>query len=156
MRDKSRGFTLLEMVITIAILGILLTVAVPSLHQPLARYRLKSAGAQLASDLRWLRHQSIYGKAFVVNIVFDKYHNSYMIRDGAKAVVQRTLPPGIVMAELGLQQNPFSFTLSGAPSGGGGRIGLKNEYGERCYIHVMPSSGRIRVELERSSGGVRP
>ncbi|HHY60087.1 MAG TPA: prepilin-type N-terminal cleavage/methylation domain-containing protein, partial [Clostridia bacterium] len=29
MRDKSRGFTLLEMVITIAILGILLTVAVP-------------------------------------------------------------------------------------------------------------------------------
>lgn len=146
MKGKQKGFTLLEMVLTIAILSVLLSVAVPNLHKPLARYRLQSAGMQLAADLRWVRQQSIYGKAIVVNVSFSRYSNSYMIREEAKAVARRSLPPGIRFEVLALQHNPFYFSLSGAPAGGG-TIGLTNEYGERCYVHIMPSTGRIRVEF---------
>ncbi|HHW07745.1 MAG TPA: hypothetical protein GXX34_09510 [Clostridia bacterium] len=137
---------MLEVITTIAILGIILTMAVPNLHKPLARYRLQSTGMQLAADLRWVRQQSIYGKATVVHIWFSLPDNFYMVRDGTKIIVYRTLPPGIRFAEVELQQRPFTFTLSGAP-GGGGRIVLKNDYGERCYVYIMPSTGRIRVEM---------
>lgn len=148
MKEKQRGFTLLEVILAIAILGIILSIATPNLQKPLARYRLKSTGMQLATDLRWVRQQSIYGKAVMVNIWFSLSNDIYIIRENTKVILQRTLPPGIEFIEIELQQNPLTFSLAGAP-GGGGRIGLKNAYGETCYVYIMPSSGRIRVELGR-------
>lgn len=150
MKKRQSGFTLLEVILAVAILGIILSVAIPNLQKPLAHYRLKNAGMQLAADLRWIRQQSIYGKTSMVNVWFSLANNLYLIRDGTKIVLQRTLPPGIRFSAIELQQNPFTFSLAGAP-GGGGHIKLKNIYGETCYVYIMPSSGRIRVELVRDN-----
>jgi type IV fimbrial biogenesis protein FimT len=55
------GFTLLEMAIVIALMGIVAAVVVPSYSQLLARQQLRSAGNKLALDLRMAREQALQG-----------------------------------------------------------------------------------------------
>lgn len=55
---RRRGFTLLEVAIVLALLGIVAAVAVPSYHQLLARQQLRAAGEALALDLRMAREMA--------------------------------------------------------------------------------------------------
>ncbi|NLL19511.1 MAG: prepilin-type N-terminal cleavage/methylation domain-containing protein [Clostridia bacterium] len=145
MRKCRKGFTLIEIAIVLAIFGILLAVMFPKLQKPLAQYQLRSTSIQLASDMRLVRQQSIFGRAYVVNLQVSPQEGFYSIRDSASVVVQRFLPPGIHFKEVILDKNTLNFSLTGAPSSAG-RIGLTNNFGETCYVYFMPSSGRIRVD----------
>jgi type IV fimbrial biogenesis protein FimT len=55
----SSGFSLIELMIVIAIMGIIAALAVPSYRDMLARNRLKQAAEGLKSDLQWMRAESI-------------------------------------------------------------------------------------------------
>lgn len=50
-----RGVTLIELMVTLAILATLLAIAVPSMQELIARKRVAGAAAELASDIRYLR-----------------------------------------------------------------------------------------------------
>lgn len=58
-RQKNAGFTLLEMMIVVAIMGILAAIAVPSFQDMLERNRLKQGAEALKSDLQWMRTETI-------------------------------------------------------------------------------------------------
>ena len=58
MRARPRGLTLLELLFTLAIVAVLLTLALPSFGSILSRHRLKAAAEQLAADLAELRLQA--------------------------------------------------------------------------------------------------
>lgn len=145
MKMDQKGFTLIEMAIVLAIFSILLATVLPNLQKPLAHYQLRSTGMRLASDMRWVRQQSIMGRANLVDLQVAPSQDYYIIRESTKVVARRILPPGIYFKEVVLEKNTLKFTLTGAPSSGG-RIGLANGFGETCYVYFMPSSGRIRVE----------
>lgn len=53
------GFTLLELLVTISVLAILLSVAVPSMQSMISRNRLKAATHAIAEDLQWTRSETI-------------------------------------------------------------------------------------------------
>jgi len=57
-RRGRRGFTLLEMLVTLALVALLATLAAPSFGGMLARHRLKAAAEQVALDLAELRQQA--------------------------------------------------------------------------------------------------
>ena len=57
------GYTLLEVAIVLAVLGILLAASVPSFANFLARQQLRAAGEQLAQELRHARESSMSGQA---------------------------------------------------------------------------------------------
>jgi type IV fimbrial biogenesis protein FimT len=59
MNTKQHGFTLIEMMITITILGILLAIAAPSFNRQIQQQRLKAAAESLASDLLFARNEAI-------------------------------------------------------------------------------------------------
>lgn len=56
---SARGFTLIELMVTIAIAAILLAVVVPSLSDLLARRRLEGMANELSADLQYARTESV-------------------------------------------------------------------------------------------------
>lgn len=58
MHARHSGFTLIEMMITVGILGIVLAIAVPNLSEFVARTQLKGVADNLAQDLVFARSES--------------------------------------------------------------------------------------------------
>ena len=58
-RPRSRGVTLVEVVVTLAILAVLACGAAPSFHGLIERQRLAGLAAQLASDVQFARSESV-------------------------------------------------------------------------------------------------
>jgi len=56
---RSRGFTLVELMVTAGILVVLLAIAVPSMREFIARKRVEGVANELATDLRYLRAKQI-------------------------------------------------------------------------------------------------
>lgn len=54
-----RGFTLLELLVTLGVLATLVTLAAPAMQGMIERNRLKVAAHAFAADLQWLRGESI-------------------------------------------------------------------------------------------------
>lgn len=55
MARRTRGLTLIELMVALAIVAVLMTLALPSFGSILARHRLKAAAEQMAADLGELR-----------------------------------------------------------------------------------------------------
>ena len=69
---RRKGFTLLELVVVMAIVMILVTIAVPPLDRYVARVRLRFAGMTLVQDLREMQADAVcedgfYTMVFVTN-----------------------------------------------------------------------------------------
>jgi type IV fimbrial biogenesis protein FimT len=53
------GFTLLELMLTLTVLAVLVTLGMPSMQELLARNRLKTAAHALVGDMQWTRGEAI-------------------------------------------------------------------------------------------------
>jgi type IV fimbrial biogenesis protein FimT len=55
---RSRGLTLVELMVALAVVGVLLVIAVPSFYDFILVQRLKSINAQLVTDLQYARSEA--------------------------------------------------------------------------------------------------
>ena len=58
-RDSVKGFTLIELMLSLTILGILLAVAVPSFREYQANQAVRSAASQLVSAMNFARSEAV-------------------------------------------------------------------------------------------------
>jgi prepilin-type N-terminal cleavage/methylation domain-containing protein len=167
---RRKGFTLVELVVAIAIVMILMTVAVPRLDRYVARVRLRFAGMALVQDLRNMQVNAVCEDSFYT-VVFVTNENRYYFRQGTKSYA----PPGAVRTERWLSRyagfplavgkrtpvsavfgpqtsmvSPvvtMSFNGMGRPASGsgGGHVTFINVYGERIDVIVTPVDGNIRM-----------
>src|SRR4030067_2642037 len=75
---QSFGFTFVEMMITVILIGILSALAVPSFIRTMDRVKLKSQIREIVSDIRWARSKAIQTKV-QCGIVFNTDNNTYSI-----------------------------------------------------------------------------
>lgn len=59
MPRHTRGLTLVELIVSLVIVGVLLTLAVPAFNEAVARERLRGVNAQLVTDLKFARSEAI-------------------------------------------------------------------------------------------------
>ena len=85
---KQRGVTLIELMLGIALLGIIATLAMPSLTAFLDRSRLQGAIQALDADLQWARSEAVKRNA-VIRVEFTPgLPWRYGLRDAANAEIK--------------------------------------------------------------------
>jgi type IV fimbrial biogenesis protein FimT len=105
---RSKGFTLVELMVVLCMIAILTAIAIPRFIDALPRYRLKAAARDLYSNMQKAKVKAIKEHK-VWGISFDTTAGSYQIcyEDG----------PAPVWASLNDINCPETFSLSGYKSG---------------------------------------
>lgn len=131
------GFSVIEIVTAIAVMGIVAAIALPAWNRLLPSYHLDSSARQVQSEL-----QNIKMRAAAENLGFQFEYgtgaSTYTIQKDGKAVANKPLPEGIQITKAG--------TIFFSPRGtaGGNRIRLRSPDG-LCKHVVVSATGRIRV-----------
>ena len=153
---RHKGFTILELIVTIAIMAILATIAIPSFSNTIRLYRLRTATFNLKSHMEMAKTSAIKENNRVV-IAFDVAANSYsvFVDSGAAAgriLVQTPLHPSLSIVNADFDGNPVvRFNGRGLPNSAG-EISLVNSDNSRYMRVTLSNVGRTRIS--RSSDNI--
>jgi prepilin-type N-terminal cleavage/methylation domain-containing protein len=131
------GFSVIELIVAVALAGILAAIALPSWNKLLPSYHLDASLRQFQSELH-----NIKMRAVAENVSFQlAYSNGaadYAIQRASAVLVTKPLPPGITVTNAGT----ISFSPRGTASAN--RIRLRSSDGI-CKQVVVSPTGRIRI-----------
>jgi prepilin-type N-terminal cleavage/methylation domain-containing protein len=165
--DFIRGFTIIELLIVIAIMLILTSIAIPIGHKTTEYLKLKTTGDQIKNLLKVAQgkamadpqvHCGVYlfpgtgtgnGKEYVMffdvngNNLYDEmtdkiYMGAYSLNSGITLSIPQV---------SGITDNVIVFRGDGSAKFGGSII-LKNSKGLQDSIHVLASTGRIKTFIK--------
>ena len=132
----AKGFTLIEMMIVGAILGILALIAVPSISQWMARYQMKQAATELAGSLNLARAAAMSRGAGITV-------TTAMTNGRATLTFGGIFPPVTLNQRItDITAATFGFNTFGLRSGGGGTntlIALSQAQGTTYSVAVTPA-----------------
>lgn len=148
------GVTLVELVITMAILALVSAIALPRFAALMNRQRLDLASRRLAEDLRMARQQAIISKADR-SVTFDLALQRYTLSNVYLMSGNRLVPPvflnadpynGVRLTSAGFEGQPtVTFNRLGVPTAAGSVV-LSNG-STQATITVSPTTGRVTRTL---------
>jgi prepilin-type N-terminal cleavage/methylation domain-containing protein len=139
---SSRGFTLIEIIVVVALIAMLSTIILPDFKSNLRDYRLNIAARQMAQNIR-LVQQKAMSEGVPWRIVFHSSSNNYKINQGFKLWKQVNLPDGVEFVYIGFSEKTLTFYPSGAAVPAG-TVKLTNN-SKSLYIIVSVATGRVRI-----------
>jgi len=87
LRKTSSGFTLIELMVTIAVLAIIVGIAAPSISTQLANQRVKSTTATLVNALKEARSESLIRRQEVEVSIDDDYEIEIEVDDDNSTII---------------------------------------------------------------------
>jgi type II secretion system protein H len=147
MRRKSvNGFTLVELLIVIAIIGIVASIASFAWQNYVRNTNLKTAARELTSDIQFMKGKAIARNDLTYTIDFNTGDNTYTMLEGATTLREKKLADigeGIQFDEIALGGIPtLTFEKRGTLSPG--HITIKNSKGSTAKI-TFNITGRTYV-----------
>lgn len=138
------GFTLMELLVVLAIFGLMAAIAIPTWIILLPTYSLNSAARQIQSELNRIKAQAI-AENVTFRLAFSDTADNYAVERivGTTTTQQGTKP---LPEQIDVRSSiSLGFTSRGtATPGGGGTIKLCNSNGRGTNV-VLSSTGRVRV-----------
>lgn len=92
---KAGGFTLVEAMVVIAVLGIISVLAAPSFNQTFAKNHLRGAAGEAYADMQLARAEAVQSNG-VVDVTFSG--TGYQVRRGTQVVKAVTYGGGVVVS----------------------------------------------------------
>lgn len=164
LHRNSRGFTIIELIVVIAIMGVLMAIAIPNFSQWTTNYRLKAAAREIYSNFQKARIEAIKTNSNVV-VSFNLGADTYQVfvdnggttgtasddtQNGDERILDTvSMPAGVVLDSVNFSGGSTTpgFTARGLPlSNRIGNVRVTNVNNERYQITLSLAGG---LTLER-------
>lgn len=153
LSQRLSGFTLIESLVTLAVLAVLLALAAPSMQRLAANQRLRSASQDLVTDLTLARSESLKrGQPVRLSPLASGWESGWSVTaDAGATVLGRRPAPGASLQVL-MAPGAVDFDGRGFVDGLAGtvRFGLSDGHGEHRCIALDPT-GRARASRQPCS-----
>ena len=135
--QTTHGYSLIELVVTMALLGIMVAIALPNWNRLIPSYELDGSVRQVQSELHNIKMRAAAENA-PFQLLYSAGAAAYTIRRDSVVLITKPLPAGVIATHAGT----ISFSPRGTASGN--RIRLRNSQG-MCKQVVVSPTGRVRI-----------
>jgi prepilin-type N-terminal cleavage/methylation domain-containing protein len=144
--SKARGFTVIELIITMAILAVLVLIAIPSFQRIAINGNLKTAARDLIADFNALREKAM-AENTQFDLTFDVGNNRYTVTP-ASGLPNGGKSPASIASDIHLTASaPVTVTiLTRGTLSQGGNVVLTNSRTSTATI-TYNLSGRTYVQF---------
>jgi prepilin-type N-terminal cleavage/methylation domain-containing protein len=149
-RQSSAGFTLLELLLVVAILAILMGVCVPGLRAAREGYSLQAAGFSVEAKLNEARTSALKRNRQTWLLLDGTAHSLLVQTTGAGGAIvdlgELEMLDGVVLDGLGGPTGTIVFDALGRPTVAPRTIQLRSRWSTRIRTVTVASTGRITVQ----------
>jgi prepilin-type N-terminal cleavage/methylation domain-containing protein len=135
-----KGFTLLELIMTLIILGIILAMAVPSFLQWRKNLAYRTTAREVVAALREARSRAITDNQ-PHQVIFDSVNKQYRLAD---YTTWTSLTPDVSLY-TGPTTTPYVVQYNPNGTSSGGTINVQDLEGTQRFLIVVNSTGRVVV-----------
>lgn len=137
-----QGYTLLELLLALAVIGVIFTLVTPGLNRLYQRYELDIAARTLAVHIRSEQaaaraHQDTH------LIWMNSFQPRFSVWEGGNLVRQQGFPERVQYRNGYLEQTVTLLRFSTEATTGSGRIRLVNKQGQQVEVIVQPVTGAV-------------
>jgi type IV fimbrial biogenesis protein FimT len=139
---KNSGYTITELIVTIAVIAILASLAIPNFIAWLPNYRLRSGAEEIQSTLQFARLTAIKRNA-TAKVTFDIANETYRASVGGQAIRGGRMPAGIDINSASFGGTSVQFDSRGIANNAGTAV-VRNNLGRAKTITVY-ITGNSRI-----------
>lgn len=141
---KDKGFTLIEAVVTLALISILVTFVVPRVHMDSTYMNIKAN--EFVSDVRYIQSEVMKNPSSGYQIVVDSNEGKYYVKKNI--IVEKIV---IFKSRYKISYNNTNyvkFGFGGVPLSAGTFDILDTKTKKKISVSIVPATGRTTIKME--------